>query len=1007
MAPAALGQTVVAALGSAMLYRANTSDPGIGLSWILEGFNDSAWPAGTYGVGYESSPPGAVNLLRTTVPTNSTSVYSRVRFSLDDVTQAERILFGADYDDGYVVWINGVEVTRSATMTVTSPAWNTPSGPHESSNGVTPNYGSLVDITAAARPALHNGVNVLAIGVWNGTLPSSDLVLVPYLVINPSVPVTRGPYLQSGTPTGMTIRWRTGGATDSRVIFGADPANLDRAAVDPILTAEHVVTLTNLAPATRYYYAVGTSAEILAGGDANHFFTTSPAVGTATPARLWVLGDSGTADASARAVRDAYYALAGGGFTDLVLMLGDNAYTSGTDAEYQAAVFDMYPQILRQTVLWPTLGNHDGITADSATQTGPYYDIFTLPRQGQAGGLASGTEAYYAFDHGNIHFICLDSNETDRSPAGAMLTWLEQDLIANDKDWVVAFWHHPPYSHGSHNSDTETELVEMRRNVVPILEGYGVDLVLTGHSHSYERTFLIDGHYGAGSTFTSAMQKDGGDGRADGQGSYRKPSSGPAPHEGAVYVVAGSSGMISGGSLDYPAMYLSLNTLGSLVIDVDGRRLDVRFIDSTGARRDYFTVVKGPASPPLADFSGEPRQGTAPLAIRFTDRSTNGPDAWAWDFEADGVVDSRVQHPDHTYTTAGLKTVRLTASSVEGADTLERPAYVCVLSADGGADADADGVNDGSDGCPCLPDPGQEDADGDGRGDRCDDDDDGDGVNDTLDCAPLAPGLWEPPAPVGDTLAAAPEGATGLRWDRERGGFTSNVYRGTLEAAGPRAQNAVCFEAEVPQTAVADPETPPPGSAFYYLVAGRNACGESAAGRDHAGAPWSPATPCGPRGRESDGDGRPDLEDNCALSPNPGQQDFDRDTRGDACDDSDGDGAADDIDCARLDPTAQTIPEDVGAVLRIGPGPEAIAWSGAPPAAAYDLYRGSVAPGQRFAYSHACLLPGLAVTQAIDPDVPAPGAFHYYLVGAANVCGKGPIGLDSAGAPIPNPGVCQ
>jgi hypothetical protein len=279
------------------------------------------------------------------VPTNSTSVYTRVRFSIDDVSQVNRLLFGADYDDGYIAWINGVEVTRSATMTVTSPAWNTPSGLHESSNGATPNYGSLVDITAAARPALHDGVNVLAIGVWNGTLPSSDLVLVPYLVINPSVPVTRGPYLQSGTPTGMTIRWRTGGATDSRVIFGADPANLDRAAVDPILTAEHVVTLTNLAPATRYYYAVGTSAEILAGGDADHFFTTSPAMGTATPARLWVLGDSGTADASARVVRDAYYALAGGGFTDLVLMLGDNAYTSGTDAEYQAAVFDMYPQI--------------------------------------------------------------------------------------------------------------------------------------------------------------------------------------------------------------------------------------------------------------------------------------------------------------------------------------------------------------------------------------------------------------------------------------------------------------------------------------------------------------------------------------------------------------------------------------------------------------------------------------------------------------------------------------
>ena len=68
------------------------------------------------------------------------------------------------------------------------------------------------------------------------------------------------------------------------------------------------------------------------------------------------------------------------------LMLGDNAYSDGTDAEYQDAVFDMYPSLLRQTVVWPTLGNHDGHSADSDTLTGPYYGIFTLPKSGVAGG---------------------------------------------------------------------------------------------------------------------------------------------------------------------------------------------------------------------------------------------------------------------------------------------------------------------------------------------------------------------------------------------------------------------------------------------------------------------------------------------------------------------------------------------------------------------------------------------------------------------------------------------
>src|SRR5262249_33572685 len=207
-------------------------------------------------------------------------------------------------------------------------------------------------------------------------------------------------------------------------------------------------------------YSIGTPPTTLAG-DATFHFRTSPTAGTERPFRVWVVGDSGTADANAQAVRDAYAAFTAGRETDLWLMLGDNAYTSGLDQEYQAAVFDMYPEMLRKTVLWPAYGNHDGIASDSATNTGPYYDIFTLPKQGEAGGVPSGTEAYYSFNYANIHFVELESFETDRSPTGAMLTWLQRDLAANTQPWTIAFFHHPPYSKGSHNSDTEIELIEM------------------------------------------------------------------------------------------------------------------------------------------------------------------------------------------------------------------------------------------------------------------------------------------------------------------------------------------------------------------------------------------------------------------------------------------------------------------------------------------------------------------------------------------------------------------
>jgi len=407
--------------------------------------------------------------------------------------------------------------------------------------------------------------------------------------------LSRGPYLQMSTPTSIVVRWRTDDSTDSRVRYGASPGSLNMVSGGVALTTEHEITLNNLTPNTKYFYSVGTTMGPLAGGDNSHFFYTSPPVGTTKPTRVWVIGDSGTANANAQAVRDAYLDFTGTRHTDVWLMLGDNAYLFGTDLEYQAAVFDMYPMLLRNTIVWPTFGNHDALSASSFDQSGPYYDNFTLPKLAEAGGLASGTEAYYSYDYGDIHFICLDSEGSDRSQAGPMLTWLMSDLNATNQDWIIAYWHHPPYSDGSHNSNIEINLIEMRENALSILEAGGVDLVLTGHSHSYERSWMIDGYYFTPTATGDGTIKDSGDGRLNGDGVYSKPSSGQAANEGTVYSVVGCSGLhdIGLGSLNHPLMFISLDTLGSMVLDIDGDQLDARFIDNNGSVQDYFTLVKG------------------------------------------------------------------------------------------------------------------------------------------------------------------------------------------------------------------------------------------------------------------------------------------------------------------------------------------------------------------------------------------------------------------------------
>ncbi len=432
-------------------------------------------------------------------------------------------------------------------------------------------------------------------------LTSTFVLLALAMAAAHAADVVRGPYLQSVASTGLSIKWRTDVATDATVRYGSSPGNLNNVVNAGGMGPDHEVVLVGLAPATRYYYSVGDSSGTIAGGDSTYTFKTAPDSSSAPATRIWVIGDSGMANLDAANVRDAFVNYTGSRGADLWLMLGDNAYDDGTDAEYQSAVFDTYPVQLRQIPLWPTFGNHDGHSADSGTQTGPYYDIFSLPVNGESGGSPSGTEAYYSFDYGNIHFISLDSYDSSRSTNGAMLTWLSNDLAGTTKDWVIAYWHHPPYTKGSHDSDYQPDsdgvMFDMRSNALPILESYGVDLVLNGHSHSYERSYLLDGHYGTSGSFNSSMRVDSGDGRENGDGAYSKNPAGAA-NQGAVYAVVGSSAKLGGGSLDHPAMYIGRNILGSMVLDIDGDRLDARFLDDSGAVIDNFSITKGAVVPP-------------------------------------------------------------------------------------------------------------------------------------------------------------------------------------------------------------------------------------------------------------------------------------------------------------------------------------------------------------------------------------------------------------------------
>ena len=605
---------VLVPVGAVWKYLDNGSNQGTG--WRQPDFDDASWASGPARLGYGEGGESTIVSFGPSSTNRYVTTYFRHRFVVEDTGAVPALVLRLLRDDGAVVYLNGVEVFRSNMPTgaigyLTLASVNL-SSPEEDE----------VARTSLNPAALVTGTNVLAVEVHQAARSSADLSFSLELLGSDLPSLLRGPWLQTPTTTNIIVKWRTDASVVGRVRYGDSPLNLSMSVTAGSAATDHRIDIRNLASNTRYYYGIGTPNGLLLSGPEFHF-TTLPLPGTRQKTRFWALGDCGTANVDQFNVRDAFYRAHGTNALDFILMLGDNAYNAGTDSEYQRAIFDTYPTLLRNKPLWSTIGNHETDQSTSPSSTIPYYQIFSLPRDGEAGGEASGTEDYYSFDHANIHFVCLDAMTSNRATNGNMANWLQSDLAGTTQDWIIAYWHHPPYTKGSHDSDDETQLIEMRRNFLPVLEAYGVDLVLCGHSHCYERSHLLNGHYGSSSFLSGAMILNAGGGRMDGAGAYVKPSGAAAANRGAVYCVTGSAGKVSGGSLNHPAMFASLNRLGSLLVEVEGDRLDAWFIRETGATNDYFTIVKGPAIT-VGDVSvTEPDAGSvpAPFQLRLAETS--------------------------------------------------------------------------------------------------------------------------------------------------------------------------------------------------------------------------------------------------------------------------------------------------------------------------------------------------------------------------------------------------
>jgi 3',5'-cyclic AMP phosphodiesterase CpdA len=184
--------------------------------------------------------------------------------------------------------------------------------------------------------------------------------------------------------------------------------------------------------------------------------------------RFAVIGDNGTGDKPQYDVAQQMELYRQKTGFDFVIMLGDNIYGGEGTGAMKKKFEDPYKPLLDAGVkFYASLGNHDNPNER-------FYKPFNMNEK-----------RYYSFHKGKVEFLALDSNYMDPQ----QLDWLTKDLQGSDSPWKLAFFHHPLYSDGRfHGPD-----LDLRARLEPVLDANGVNVVLSGHEHLYERVVPKNG----------------------------------------------------------------------------------------------------------------------------------------------------------------------------------------------------------------------------------------------------------------------------------------------------------------------------------------------------------------------------------------------------------------------------------------------------------------------------------------------------------------------------------
>lgn len=283
----------------------------------------------------------------------------------------------------------------------------------------------------------------------------------------PTVGLEREPYLQSMGTDSVIVAW-IASPGEQVLEYGPSPA-FGMSVTVRAEDGRFAALLRDLRPGGTYHYRIRAAHNVLAGGPDYTFRTDAGATDGAFSFFV-------TADIGAKAGKQQVTAndiLATSPLPEFGLLSGDIVYNSGKSRDYDKRLMQPWADLLRRIPVWPALGNHDWKSDPSDNWHREWY----LPNN----------EHYYSFDYGNAHFIALDTRDGKLYERRAQVAWLERDLVAHrDAAWTFVYFHHPGIT-CTYKGNNEAVI----HHLMPVFDRFHVDVVFTGHAHTYERLYPI------------------------------------------------------------------------------------------------------------------------------------------------------------------------------------------------------------------------------------------------------------------------------------------------------------------------------------------------------------------------------------------------------------------------------------------------------------------------------------------------------------------------------------